>query len=35
MVDGGIAVNIMAKWFKDEIGLKPIRPSSLKLKVAD
>jgi hypothetical protein len=35
MVDGGAAVNVMAKWFMDEIGLKPMRPSSLKLKVAD
>jgi hypothetical protein len=35
MVDGGATVNVMAKWFMDEIGLKPTRPSSLKLKVAD
>jgi hypothetical protein len=35
MVDGRAAVNVMAKWFMDEIGLKPTRPSSLKLKVAD
>jgi hypothetical protein len=35
MVDGKAAVNVMAKWFIDKIGLKPNYPSLLKLKVID
>jgi hypothetical protein len=35
MLDGGAAVNIMARWLMDGMGLLPSMNSSIRLKVVD
>jgi hypothetical protein len=35
ILDGGIAVNVMASWFMDDIGQTPRRNSSIRLNVVD
>lgn len=35
LVDGGAAVNVMAKWMMEDLELSPIKHTNLRLKVAD